>query len=353
MPDTHAHVMPAHGARELPGLAVDDYNAELRDAEGFVGDRASSRAFRSILEDWRDRIRQVGADPLGDKPSEKVQRKKLDKLLLQGDVEAAGLVLSGVEEFAQELATVCRRLLRLKTWRDTDTVVIGGGFRASRIGELAIGRAGVLLKADGRDIRLLPIRHDPDEAGLLGAAHLVPQWMLSGHDAILAVDIGGSTIRAGILALEWRKRALADARVAVAKHWRHKEVKPGRDAAVKQLVAMLNGLIRAATKQRLRLAPFIGVGCPGLIRADGAIERGGQNLPGHWEDPSFNLAGALHAKVADIAGQQPYVLMHNDAVMQGLSELPWMRDVPHWGVLTIGTGLGNAHFTTKSSGGSA
>jgi cystine transport system substrate-binding protein len=29
--------------------------------------------------------------------------------------------------------------------------------------------------------------------------------------------------------------------------------------------------------------------------------------------------------------------MHNDAVVQGLSELPFMRDVKHWGVLTIGT----------------
>jgi len=37
--------------------------------------------------------------------------------------------------------------------------------------------------------------------------------------------------------------------------------------------------------------------------------------------------------------------MHNDAVVQGLSELPFMRDVSHWGVLTIGTGLGNASFT--------
>jgi hypothetical protein len=39
--------------------------------------------------------------------------------------------------------------------------------------------------------------------------------------------------------------------------------------------------------------------------------------------------------------------MHNDAVVQGLSELPFMQDVRHWGVLTIGTGLGNAHFTNR------
>jgi hypothetical protein len=39
--------------------------------------------------------------------------------------------------------------------------------------------------------------------------------------------------------------------------------------------------------------------------------------------------------------------MHNDAVVQGLSEAPFMHDVKHWGVLTIGTGLGNARFTNR------
>jgi hypothetical protein len=39
--------------------------------------------------------------------------------------------------------------------------------------------------------------------------------------------------------------------------------------------------------------------------------------------------------------------MHNDAVVQGLSEVPFMQDVEHWGVITIGTGLGNARFTNR------
>lgn len=41
------------------------------------------------------------------------------------------------------------------------------------------------------------------------------------------------------------------------------------------------------------------------------------------------------------------ILMHNDAVVQGLSEVPFTRDFEHWGVLTIGTGLGNARFTNR------
>jgi hypothetical protein len=43
------------------------------------------------------------------------------------------------------------------------------------------------------------------------------------------------------------------------------------------------------------------------------------------------------------------ILLHNDAVVQGLSETPFMRDVARWGVLTIGTGLGNARFTKRTT----
>ena len=35
------------------------------------------------------------------------------------------------------------------------------------------------------------------------------------------------------------------------------------------------------------------------------------------------------------------------AVAQGLSEVPFMQDVERWGVITIGTGLGNARFTNR------
>ena len=35
----------AHGAKVLSLATVDAYNAGLRDADGFIGDRASKRAF--------------------------------------------------------------------------------------------------------------------------------------------------------------------------------------------------------------------------------------------------------------------------------------------------------------------
>jgi hypothetical protein len=41
--------------------------------------------------------------------------------------------------------------------------------------------------------------------------------------------------------------------------------------------------------------------------------------------------------------------MHNDAVLQGLSELPYLDGTGEWAVLTIGTGLGNAKFTLRDA----
>jgi predicted NBD/HSP70 family sugar kinase len=110
---------------------------------------------------------------------------------------------------------------------------------------------------------------------------------------------------------------------------------------------MLKGLIGAASKKRLKLAPFIGIGCPGVIEEDGSIDRGAQNLPGNWESSKFNLPLALYEMIPTIGEHEASVVLHNDAVVQGLSEIPFMQDVSRWGVLTIGTGLGNARFTNR------
>ena len=339
----------AHGAEQLSLVTVDAYNAELRSAEGFVGDRASKRAFMAILDDWRERVRQAGEDPFGETPTEEISKKQLDKVLAQGDAEAAGIIQGAIEEFSQEFAQVIRRFLRLKAWKDTQRIVVGGGLRQSRIGELAIGRSAVILKASGFEVQLQPIHYEPDHAGLVGCVQLLPAWILTGHDSILAVDIGGSNIRAGIVELNMKKQPdFSAAAVGRFELWRHSEEDPGREDAVQRLIDMLTALIKRAGKDELKLAPFIGIGCPGVIRADGTIERGGQNLPGNWEVKSFNLPQLLRAAIPRIGDHETVIVMHNDAVVQGLSEVPFMRDVEHWGVLTIGTGLGNARFTNRA-----
>ena len=337
-----------HGGRVLPAVTVDTYNEELRDEEGFVGDRASRRAFHAILADWRDRLKERGEDPFGDVPMEEISKSKLDKLLSSGDPVSAGLVHTVVEEFAGELATVIRRFLRLDTWKDTQRIVIGGGMIGSRIGELAMGRTSIMLAADGIKIELAAIQNDPDEAGLIGAVHLAPSWVMAGHDAILAVDIGGTNVRVGVVELNSGKRGeIEEADVWKRQVWRHADDKPGRDEAVEKIAAMLAKLIDRASEEKMKLAPFMGIGCPGLIDDHGFILKGGQNLPGNWEGKSFNLAAALSGHLPRIGGHDVFILIHNDAVVQGLSEVPNMKDVEHWGVMTIGTGLGNARFTNR------
>src|SRR4051812_46166800 len=341
-----------HGASRLPSVELDSYNIELKDDEGFIGDRASKSAFREIIDNWRKSVRKAGDDPFGEEPSDEISKKTLDDLMAKGDAEAAGIVQGAIEEFSQELALVIRRYLKTKGWKDTERIVVGGGFRASRVGELVIGRTSVILKAEKIPIELVPIRNDPDEAGLIGAAHLAPRWLFKGYDAILAVDIGGTNIRAGVIDLNLKKASdLSKASVWKFELWRHAdEKKVDREGAVDSLVKMLKTLIGKAEEEKIRLAPFIGIGCPGIIENDGTIDRGAQNLPGNWESSKFNLPLLLHTAIPKIGGEDTSIVMHNDAVVQGLSEAPFMSDVRHWGALTIGTGLGNVRFTNRESG---
>lgn len=338
----------SHGARVLPAVTVDTYNEELRDSEGFVGDRASGRAFRAILDDWRERlVKTLGEDPFGDTPTNEISKSKLDKALTGDETVAAGLVHTAVEEFAHELATVVRRFLRLEDWRGTERIVVGGGLSSSHIGQLSMGRAQIILAGEGTTVELRPISNHPDEAGLIGAVQLAPSWMLAGHDAIAAVDIGGTNIRVGIVELKMRKGDVSKAAVWKFQHWRHRDDEPSREEAIQRLAEMVSDQMERAIDAKLKVAPFVGIGCPGLIDEHGAILNGGQNLPGNWEEEGFRLDAALGGRLPRIDGHQPTVLMHNDAVVQGLSEVPNMEDVDRWGVLTIGTGLGNARFTNR------
>jgi predicted NBD/HSP70 family sugar kinase len=340
--------LPTHGAATLPSVEVDSYNLEITDAEGFYGDKASKSAFWEIVDKWRNTLREEKDDPFGETPTDKISKKQLEALLAKGDPEAAAVVQSAVEEFAQRLAKVIRRFLRHKNWQGTDCIVIGGGFRGSRLGELAVSRAGLILKADNIDVELELIANDPDEAGLLGAAHLLPAWMLNGYEAIVAVDVGGTNIRSGLVQLNHKKASdLSRARDTHIELWRHSEEELKRREAVEGLTDMLRDQIKRAGKDGLKLAPVIAIGCPGVIEPDGSIDRGAQNLPGDWTSSKFNLPRSIREAIPKVGDHETMVVMHNDAVVQGLSELPNMQDRKHWAVLTIGTGLGNARFTNR------
>ena len=163
-----------------------------------------------------------------------------------------------------------RRFLKLQGWaRDRAD---RGRRRVARTAGSASWRSGgrrCCCRREGVEVELVPIRHDPDEAGLLGGAHLAPSWIFKGHDSILAMDIGGTNARAGLVLLN-QKRApdLSRREVDGLEHWRHADDKPARDEAVERIVGMLQGADQAGGEGGAR---------PGAVhrgRLPGADRRG-------------------------------------------------------------------------------
>lgn len=336
--------MDQHGGRIIAGLRIDSYNLALRQNGGFVGDRIRSRTLQHILDDLRqERRAQTGSDPLDGVSS--ADRAALDILLGQAG-PAADVISAALDVYARSFADVVARFLACPEWQGTEQIVIGGGLLGNRIGEEAVRRASACLETAGISVILRPIRSHPDEAALLGGVRLCAAGLPVDRDSILAVDIGGGNVRAGVVLLNrGHSLDLSACEVMMREHWRYRDEGPDRDAVVDRLAVMLNRLAAQATASGLHLAPVLAVGCPGEIRADGAIVCGGQNLPGDWEATGFNLPTRLQAAVPTIGAESTVVLMHNDAVLQGLSEQSSMRGTRRWGVLTIGTGLGNARFS--------
>ncbi|MET1029243.1 MAG: hypothetical protein ABWY00_18885, partial [Dongiaceae bacterium] len=116
-----------HGAALLPRIDVRSYNLEMKDKDGFVGDKASGRAFRSFIRDWRLTLRESGKDPFEEDLDAPISKKKMDKFLAEGDPDGAAVVQGAIEDFAKNLAGVVKRFMTQKSWRDTAKIVVGGG----------------------------------------------------------------------------------------------------------------------------------------------------------------------------------------------------------------------------------
>ena len=86
-----------HGATRLPSVDMDSFNIELKDDDGFLGDRASKGAFRKILDSLRKPLKKNGDDPLGKKSAEEIPKGELDEVLVGDDVGAAALVHGAIE----------------------------------------------------------------------------------------------------------------------------------------------------------------------------------------------------------------------------------------------------------------
>lgn len=335
-----------HASRRGTGVRIDSWNLPLRHPEGgFLGDRASQTAFRELLDQARRAHSTCARDPFGRTPTGELGKDAIDMVLVGGDPDAAHVVHLAVEEYARALVAVVRSFIAQPEWAGVRDIVLGGGFPDHATGQLAIRRAARLLKLARSGVRLRVLAHDSDEGGLLGWVQLAPAAALR-CEAFLAVDIGGTNMRCGIVEPRLdADRTGGKARVLEHTQWRHADDAPTREDAMRRLGAMLNGLATQARTRGIDLAPFIGIACPGEVDARGHLLHGVQNLPGDWAADDFFVAEALGHWLQPIRGRVPRVLLHNDAVVQGLSERPRMRQARRWGVLTIGTGLGNASYS--------
>lgn len=336
----------SHGTLSLPSVVIDSYSLETREAGGFVGDQASQTAFLRVLDEWRQLLKGRGPDPFGSAATADLS-PTLGRAATGSDPIAAHAVELATEEFAERLAHVTETFLRQSVWKRVKRVVVGGGFKQSAIGAQAVASANRLLHGAGCEVELCLLHHEADDAGLIGWVHIAPPQLLEAHEAILAVDIGGTNVRCGIVASG--RGDHASPHVEQRRKWRHADDDPARGDLVEGIVEMLRELIAHATSAGIKLSPFIGVACPGVINGDGSIDHGAQNLPGDWNSASFHLPRRLRENIPTVIGKKTVVMMHNDAVVQGLSELPFVQDEKGWAVLTIGTGLGNASFTNSAS----
>jgi hypothetical protein len=94
---------------------------------------------------------------------------------------------------------------------------------------------------------------------------------------------------------------------------------------VKRLVEMLKDVMAKANNEGFKLAPFIGIACPGVIESDGTIEKRAQNLPCEWKSSKFNLPTSLVEAIPQIGGHDTAIVMHNDGMVQWLPEVPSCR----------------------------
>lgn len=247
----------------------------------------------------------------------------LEDLLCGRALGRMGGSAEALRRYGELLGAAIARICEWSYWRGVERVYLGGGISQGESGRVVLDSAA---KSAPVELALLP--HDPDHAGLLGAAQAA-----GAHEAfVLAADLGGTNFRVGAVRAPAELRFFGKTRHAGGNHT--------RESLITLLAERLSRVHEQARAAALPVAGEIVLGCPGQIGEDGSITEGARNLPGTWTAPEFHVAGALARAVRGFR-----VKVENDAVLQGLSVLPHLGRVREWGVLTLGTGLGNARFS--------
>ena len=178
--DREKATLPTHGASVLPSVQVDSYNLEVEDEDGFIGDKASRGAFWDLLEKWRSAVTRPGRRPARRQADRRNQQEEARCAACEG---VSGSGRGGAERGRGVRAAAGQGHSPVSQGEGVaGDVVHRGGRRLpgkpSRGARHGPERESFSKpKASPIDIEL--IRHDPDEAGFIGAAHLLPAWMLA------------------------------------------------------------------------------------------------------------------------------------------------------------------------------
>ena len=164
---------------------------------------------------------------------------------------------------------------------------------------------------------MLPIRQHPDDAGLVGALHLAPSWIFEGHDTILAVDIGGTNIRCGVVETR-RKNSpdLSKASVWKSELWRHADDEPSREEAVEASRQAAQGPDRESGQAGIQACAVHRHRLSGVIKSDGSIEKGAE-LARQLGEQRAQSAGKSSRSYSPDRGARTAIVMHNDGVCRG------------------------------------
>ncbi len=252
-------------------------------------------------------------------------------------------VRAALLKMGENLGRIIERLMDWSYWRNTEKVFIGGGLSEGASGDVLIRQAEKhLSKVLDISVDLRKIHYHPAVAGLVGSTYFLPREVKG--EPSLTVDLGGGNLRTGLITsvpgpeqdpvhysklLNWRKLNL------------------DRKSLVNLIAREILDCLKIGKEIGLKISKFGGLAIPALIDEEGYVIGKDRNLPGDWTSPGFHLPSILEAEIEEKGFESIKFIARNDVVCQGLSEIPFIEGVKEWGVLTVGTGLGNARFRNR------
>lgn len=248
---------------------------------------------------------------------------------------------SALRRMGRNLGLVIKRILSWKYWKRTERIYLGGGVSEGKIGDILLEEAKNFITAEtSLSVELRKIHYPPAVAGLIGVTYFIPTKHR--RKATITVDLGGGNLRTGLILPPTEDE---NAGVLYSNFLNWQKLGLSRDSLADLISSEIIDCLKVSRKTKTKISKYIGVGFPALVDEEGYVVGKDRNLPGNWTDPQFHLPSIINSKIeeeTDFGGFK--FMIKNDAVCQGLSEIPFVHGVREWGILTIGTGLGNARF---------